>query len=71
MVAVGNDLLLNVNAGAGARVTAQFVNLVLEPGAIDTSGIPNPQVTPKSPGGRIVYPGTVTPVELGPTAACA
>ena len=23
-------------------------------------------MTPKSPGGRIVYPGTVTPVELGP-----
>ena len=66
VVAVGNDLLLNVNAGAGANLTAQFVNLVLEPGAIDTSGIPNPQVTPKSPGGRIVYPGTVTPVELGP-----
>ena len=68
VVPVGNDLLLNVNAGAGSgsSLTAQFVNLVLEPGAIDTSGIPNPQVTPKSPGGRIVYPGTVTPVELGP-----
>src|SRR6185436_12155312 len=47
VVAVGNDLLLNMNAGAGANLTAQFVNLVLEPGAIDTSGVPNPQVTPR------------------------
>jgi hypothetical protein len=56
---LGNDVLLNVNAGAGQNAGAQWVNLVLEPGAVDTGDVPNPKIV-TSPGGKLVYPGTVT-----------
>ena len=56
---LGQDLLLNAVADQVSPLQAQFVNLVLEPGAVDTGDVPDPKIV-TSPGGKLVYPGTVT-----------